>query len=449
MSRTWTVSNPPVASFTFTPANPQTGATVAFFDTSTAPAGRTITSRAWDLDNDGQYNDGTGPGASRVFTRPGTYVVRLRVVDSANGVDMTSRTVVVGNRPPQASFLVFPANPAAGDPVSLVSTSADPDGPLVSQQWDISGDGTIDDATSPSTTASFDRPGRQTITLTVTDSDGARGFVTKLIVVGKPRPKLLSPFPVVRIAGGLSRQQHPDPDALRDRATRFARRGALQGPGLPEATGHDVADVARHQDEGVPAELPPEHRHRGPRHGRGQDRQVRQVPPPQAPGAGADGRVPRAGQQSAHEVPIVTRAAIVGLALVVVVAAFAIPYAARGGFRSGAGTDAQAAGGVQAPAGPSAGTEAVSLGAAAGIPALGAAPRAKPGPAPAPAPSAPAVPLLPPTPAPATPAPATPGPAPASPAPTPQSAPAPAPAPKPAPSSGGGGGGGGSFDDSG
>ncbi len=117
---------------------------------------------------------------------------------------MTSRTVVVGNRPPKASFLVFPANPAAGDPVSLVSTSADPDGPLVSQQWDISGDGTIDDATSPSTTASFDRPGRQTITLTVTDSDGARGFVTKLIVVGKPRPKLLSPFPVVRIAGGLT-----------------------------------------------------------------------------------------------------------------------------------------------------------------------------------------------------------------------------------------------------
>lgn len=203
VSRSWTVTNPPAASFSYAPPAPRTGERVTFSDTSTSPTGP-IASRTWDLDNDGQYNDASGATATRIFTRPGSYVVRLRVVDSAGGVDMAARTVVVGNRPPEAKFLVVPANPAAGDLVSLVSTSADPDGALVSQQWDISGNGTIDDATSASTTASFARPGRQTITLTVTDADGARSVVTKVIVVGKPRPKLLSPFPVVRIAGGLS-----------------------------------------------------------------------------------------------------------------------------------------------------------------------------------------------------------------------------------------------------
>lgn len=202
--REWTVSNPPTASFAVGPDAPLTDTTVVFIDTSKAPAGRSIVSRTWDLDNDGAYDDASGPSANRRFTRPGTYVVGLRVVDSSGGVDMTHRTVTVGNRPPMAKFLVFPESPAAGDPVYLVSVSADPDGPLASQQWDISGSGTIDDATTPSTRAFFDNPGRQTITLTVTDADGATSRVTRTIVIGKARPKLLSPFPVVRIAGTLS-----------------------------------------------------------------------------------------------------------------------------------------------------------------------------------------------------------------------------------------------------
>ncbi len=199
-----TVAGPePAASFVVTPDAPLTGATVAFIDTSTAPAGRSIVSRAWDLDNDGAYDDAGGPGTSRRFNRPGTYVIGLRVVDSASAVGTARRTVTIGNRPPEARLLVFPGSPVVGDPVYLVSISADPDGPLVSQQWDISGNGTIDDSTSVSTRAFFDNPGRQTISLTVTDADGAVSRVTRTIAIGKARPKLLLPFPVVRIAGAL------------------------------------------------------------------------------------------------------------------------------------------------------------------------------------------------------------------------------------------------------
>lgn len=109
-----------------------------------------------------------------------------------------------GNLPPHARFLVFPQSPAAGDPVYLVSISADPDGPIVGQQWDISGNGTIDDATAIYTRAFFDRPGRQTVSLAVTDANGAVARVTRTIAVARPRPALLLPFPVIRIAGALS-----------------------------------------------------------------------------------------------------------------------------------------------------------------------------------------------------------------------------------------------------
>ena len=76
--RTVTVAanQPPVASFTFTPGAPLVGATVTFKSTSTDSDG-TIVSQAWDLDNDGQFNDGTGLTATTAFTTPGPHVVRL------------------------------------------------------------------------------------------------------------------------------------------------------------------------------------------------------------------------------------------------------------------------------------------------------------------------------------------------------------------------------------
>ena len=56
-----------MAAFTFTPASPQTGQSVTFTDGSTDCDG-TIASRAWDTDNDGAFDDGTGTTAARTFT---------------------------------------------------------------------------------------------------------------------------------------------------------------------------------------------------------------------------------------------------------------------------------------------------------------------------------------------------------------------------------------------
>lgn len=193
----------PTASFSFGPDAPPTGTAVRFVDTSSATAGRSIVSRQWDLDGDGVFDDASGASVAHSFVWPGFHTVSERVTDSAGATATASRVVAVRNRPPVADFKVFPGSPAAGDPVYLVSTSFDPDGPLVRLQWDLSGSGTIDDSTVASTRAFFDDPGRQTVSLTVTDANGAAVRSVRTIVVRKPPPVLMLPFPVVRIAGAL------------------------------------------------------------------------------------------------------------------------------------------------------------------------------------------------------------------------------------------------------
>src|SRR5215210_3442334 len=86
----------PNASFTYSPASPRVRENVTFSSTSSDPDG-SIASQAWDLDNDGQFDDGTGATASRSFDKKGSYVVRLRVTDDQGATAVASRTVTVTN----------------------------------------------------------------------------------------------------------------------------------------------------------------------------------------------------------------------------------------------------------------------------------------------------------------------------------------------------------------
>ena len=66
--------------------------------------------------------------------------------------------------------MFFPAAPVAGMPISLVSTSVDPDSaiPASAERWDLNGDGVFDDATGPSATVTFPVPGLYQVSLQVT-----------------------------------------------------------------------------------------------------------------------------------------------------------------------------------------------------------------------------------------------------------------------------------------
>ena len=88
------VNQPPVAAFTVAPASPVAGQPVAFTDASTDDG--QVAGRAWDLDNDGQFDDGTGATATTTFAAAGSYTVSLRVTDNGSPAALsatTSRTV--------------------------------------------------------------------------------------------------------------------------------------------------------------------------------------------------------------------------------------------------------------------------------------------------------------------------------------------------------------------
>ena len=102
--------------------------------------------------------------------------------------------------PPVASFQWFPLAPHTGEPISLISTSTDVAGSIAGFAWSLTGGGTFT-AGGPTLTTSFATPGNHAVALRVTDTDGRSSVVTESIPVTTPRPTLMRPFPVVRIAG--------------------------------------------------------------------------------------------------------------------------------------------------------------------------------------------------------------------------------------------------------
>ena len=110
-----TVNAPPVPSFVFLPETPLTDELVTFVSTSQDPDGR-ITGYEWDLDNDGQFDDATGPVASQRFASAGARTIGLRVVDDHGATATAFSSVDVRPRPaPPARFISpFPVVRLAG-----------------------------------------------------------------------------------------------------------------------------------------------------------------------------------------------------------------------------------------------------------------------------------------------------------------------------------------------
>jgi PKD domain len=130
------------------------------------------------------------------------------------------------NQPPTAAFVALPTSPLVREEVTFVSYSDDRDGRITEHAWDMNGDGVFDDATGPVATRRFSAPGERTVTLRVTDDKGASSTLSRTVVVreqpaasttgpsppgprqltGAPTapPRLLSPFPIVRLVGSVT-----------------------------------------------------------------------------------------------------------------------------------------------------------------------------------------------------------------------------------------------------
>jgi PKD repeat protein len=177
-----TVIDPLVANFTYSPNDPNTGDIVTFDGSGSDSSDTNITSYAWIF---GDNTTATGETVDHNYTDDGTYNVTLTVTDDEGNTNATSRTISVQNRKPNASFTYSPTNPGTGETVSFdASGSNDSDGSISSYEWDFDGDGTPE-ATGETVNYTYSDEGNRSVTLTVTDDDGATNTdVTNVTVTG-------------------------------------------------------------------------------------------------------------------------------------------------------------------------------------------------------------------------------------------------------------------------
>jgi hypothetical protein len=214
--------------------------------TGTALNANDIAEIAWDYDGDGIADridlpatpPFTGPlyvpaMAHARYAKPGLYrpAFMLLTSDLERRASRTEVTVTARqpgstpepNRRPVAE-LMAPDTVRAGQEFQLGgSDSYDPDGTIVRYQWDFDNDGQVDadTGTSQFTMHTYDRPGRYTARLVVTDDEGATGAATHDIQATEGSPT--SP-------GGPTAPSHAAAAPRRFRATLRGRSRGLIPP---------------------------------------------------------------------------------------------------------------------------------------------------------------------------------------------------------------------------
>jgi len=113
------------------------------------------------------YLNGNNESCTVASPNSGYYYIGIRAYSSFSGVTLTaSFSGGSGNSAPSAGFSSSVSNLTA----SFTDTSSDSDGSIVSRSWDF-GDGASSTATNPSHT--YSTAGTYSVSLTVTDNDGA------------------------------------------------------------------------------------------------------------------------------------------------------------------------------------------------------------------------------------------------------------------------------------
>jgi hypothetical protein len=221
----------PTADFEWAPKPVVAGTPVTFVSTSTpfhepyAP----ITKAEWTIQGAGTF---TGNQVTVTAPAAGQWTVRLHVWDASGEDGEVTKVINVlpppappppppppANQPPTPALGVLPASPVVGEEVTFFSSSEDADGRISEHAWDLNGDGAFD-RVGAVVTNRFSTAGDTRVTLRVTDDKGASATVARVLSVRQPlvpalpgastpvaaspqSPRLLSPFPVVRLIGSI------------------------------------------------------------------------------------------------------------------------------------------------------------------------------------------------------------------------------------------------------
>ncbi len=183
----------PVADFSFTTLE----LTATFTDSSSDPDG-SVASWAWDF-GDGKTSTTQHP--ANTYASGGTYTVTLTVTDNEGATGTASQEVTVskdGEDPPNESPVANFSFTTLELTATFTDSSSDPDGSVVSWAWDF-GEGSTSTAQHPANT--YISGGTYTVTLTVTDNEGATGIISQDVTVAKPEVPTVDLTVTLRKAG--------------------------------------------------------------------------------------------------------------------------------------------------------------------------------------------------------------------------------------------------------
>ncbi len=167
-------NNPPNANFNYTVDNATR--TVTFYDLSGDEDDDNLTN-LWD------YGDNTTSNESNLththtYEGNGTYTVTLTVSDGKDN-DTWTENIEIGNVAPSIDFVAINET---GLMLFLQDISTDSDGTIVLREWNF-GDGTSDSTEDVYITHTYTEAGTYTISLTITDDDGATATMSKDVII--------------------------------------------------------------------------------------------------------------------------------------------------------------------------------------------------------------------------------------------------------------------------
>lgn len=164
------------------------------FDASSLPIDLTkyeVLSYAWNF---GDGSTATGLKVAHRYTQKGadngryTVILDVDYMDLKTGEQFNARFTKEVSISNESTSAVFTAAPSSGElPLKVTfdaSASFDPDGEIVSYEWDFNGDGRFDDAEGPLVSYEFTQEGTFEISLRVTDNNGGFNVSSSTIEAG-------------------------------------------------------------------------------------------------------------------------------------------------------------------------------------------------------------------------------------------------------------------------
>jgi len=185
------IRNYPTTIFEYSPNNPLVGNPVAFDASSSSPKGGMILNYAWDF-GDGNTTTTTSPVTYHAYALIGNYSVTLTVTDSEGLSSVASTTVNISPKGPTARFTLSPSMPKPNEiatfnaSMSTLGWNGTYHPPITSYIWDF-GDGNRTTVSDPVITHTYNEEREYVITLTVVDSNGLAGELSRVFHISYGR----------------------------------------------------------------------------------------------------------------------------------------------------------------------------------------------------------------------------------------------------------------------